>query len=102
MVKKGEKKGGGEGEEKEKKMEEISLNGGEGFQEASWGVGNVFKKFEEYTPLVQCSQVGTGPSPTPTRPRKFRKVGNRLGDEVQCLQMLCDDSRQRQHQLIHV
>ena len=32
-------------------MEEISLNGGEGFQEASWGVGNVFKKFEEYTPL---------------------------------------------------
>ena len=33
-------------------MEEISLNGGEGFQEASWGVGNVFKKFEEYTPLV--------------------------------------------------
>ena len=30
-------------------MEEISLNGGEGFQEASWGVGNVFKKFEEYT-----------------------------------------------------
>ena len=51
---KGKKKGkkGGEGEEKEKKMEEISLNGGEGFQEASWGVGNVFKKFEEYTPLV--------------------------------------------------
>ena len=50
---KGKKKGkkGGEGEEKEKKMEEISLNGGEGFQEASWGVGNVFKKFEEYTPL---------------------------------------------------
>ena len=49
-VKKGEKRG--EGEEKEKKMEEISLNGGEGFQEASWGVGNVFKKFEEYTPLM--------------------------------------------------
>ena len=48
---KGGKKGG-EGEEKEKKMEEISLNGGEGFQEASWGVGNVFKKFEEYTPLL--------------------------------------------------
>ena len=50
---KGKKKGkkGGEGEEKEKKMEEISLNGGEGFQEASWGVGNVLKKFEEYTPL---------------------------------------------------
>ena len=51
---KGKKRGkkGGEGEEKEKKMEEISLNGGEGFQEASWGVGNVFKKFEEYTPLL--------------------------------------------------
>ena len=47
-VKKGEKGGGGR---KREKMEEISLNGGEGFQEASWGVGNVFKKFEEYTPL---------------------------------------------------
>ena len=55
---KGKKKGkkGGEGEEKEKKMEEISLNGGEGFQEASWGVGNVFKKIEEYTPLVRHVQ----------------------------------------------
>ena len=38
-------------------MEEISLNGGEGFQEASWGVGNVFKKFEEYTPLLCCIGV---------------------------------------------
>ena len=56
---KGKKKGkkGGEGEEKEKKMEEISLNGGEGFQEASWGVGNVFKKFEEYTPLIFIASV---------------------------------------------
>ena len=48
--KKGKKGGkrGGRGRKREK-MEEISLNGGEGFQEASWGVGNVFKKFEEYT-----------------------------------------------------
>ena len=49
----------GEGEEKEKKMEEISLNGGEGFQEASWGVGNVFKKIEEYTPLLQSGDQRT-------------------------------------------
>ena len=60
---KGKKKGkkGGEGEEKEKKMEEISLNGGEGFQEASWGVGNVFKKIEEYTPLDFMPGAVQGP-----------------------------------------
>ena len=60
---KGKKKGkkGGEGEKKEKKMEEISLNGGEGFQEASWGVGNVFKKFEEYTPLPCREKIKANP-----------------------------------------
>ena len=50
--KKGKKREGGGRGRKREKMEEILLNGGEGFQEASWGVGNVFKKFEEYTPLL--------------------------------------------------
>ena len=43
-------KKGGEGEEKEKKMEEISLNGGEGFQEASWGWGMFSKNLKNIHP----------------------------------------------------